>query len=74
MIFLRENSTERAINLAEHMIKTKDTVRKAAAKFGVSKSTVHTDGTKRNGMGLCQKSRMVVTIRLFHIKIRSYYD
>ena len=40
---------ERAVNLAHYIIETKDTVRGAAAKFGVSKSTVHTDVTLKNG-------------------------
>lgn len=40
---------ERAINLAHYIIDTGDTVRGAAAKFGVSKSTVHMDVTLRNG-------------------------
>lgn len=34
---------ERAIKLAQYIIDSKDTVRGAAKKFGVSKSTVHTD-------------------------------
>ena len=34
---------ERAIKLAHYIIDTKDTVRGAAAKFGISKSTVHKD-------------------------------
>lgn len=36
---------ERAVNLAHYIIDSKDTVRGAAKKFGVSKSTVHTDVT-----------------------------
>ena len=40
---------ERAINLAHYIIDSKDTVRGAAAKFGISKSTVHTDVTFQNG-------------------------
>ena len=32
---------ERAIELGEYIIESKATVRKAAKKFGVSKSTVH---------------------------------
>ena len=32
---------ERAINLAHYIIDSKDTVRGAAKKFGISKSTVH---------------------------------
>ena len=34
---------ERAIELAHYIIDSKDTVRGAAKKFGISKSTVHTD-------------------------------
>ena len=40
---------KRAINLAHYIIDSKDTVRGAAKKFGVSKSTVHTDVTIQNG-------------------------
>lgn len=42
---------ERAIKLGEHIVENKDTVRHTAAKFGISKSTVHTDVTKRRGPG-----------------------
>ncbi len=45
---------ERAVNLAHYIIDTKDTVRGAAAKFGVSKSTVHTEVTLKNGLKLGQ--------------------
>ena len=38
---------ERAIALAEYMVATGATVRQAAAKFGISKSTVHKDITER---------------------------
>ncbi len=38
---------ERAIRLARYMIEEKATVRQAAAKFGISKSTVHKDITTR---------------------------
>ena len=38
---------ERAINLAQYIIDSKDTVRGAAAKFGISKSTVHKDVSER---------------------------
>ena len=40
---------ERAVNLAHYIIDSKDTVRGAAKKFGVSKSTVHKDVTFQNG-------------------------
>ena len=38
---------ERAINLAHYIIDSKDTVRGAAKKFGISKSTVHKDVSER---------------------------
>ena len=40
---------ERAILLAQYIIDSKDTVRGAAKKFGISKSTVHTEVTLKNG-------------------------
>lgn len=45
---------ERAIELAHYIIDSKDTVRGAAKKFGISKSTVHTEVTLRNGWKLGQ--------------------
>ena len=38
---------ERAVELAQYIIDSKDTVRGAAAKFGISKSTVHKDVSER---------------------------
>ncbi len=38
---------ERAVNLAHYIIDSKDTVRGAAKKFGISKSTVHKDIAER---------------------------
>ena len=38
---------ERAVNLAQYIIDSKDTVRGAAKKFCISKSTVHKDVTER---------------------------
>ena len=38
---------ERAIHLAQYIIDTGDTVRGAAKKFGISKSTVHKDVSER---------------------------
>lgn len=45
---------ERAIRLAEYIIDSKDTVRGAAKKFCISKSTVHTDVTLQNGKNKAQ--------------------
>lgn len=41
---------ERAVELAHYIIESKDTVRGAAKKYGISKSTVHTDVTLKNGL------------------------
>ena len=46
---LKENMEERAERLALYIIENRTTVRAAAQKFGISKSTVHTDVTKQNG-------------------------
>lgn len=40
---------DRAIELAHYIIDSKDTVRGTAKKYGISKSTVHTDVTLKNG-------------------------
>ena len=38
---------ERAVDIANYIVKSKSTVRQAAKQFGVSKSTVHKDITER---------------------------
>ena len=45
---------ERAIELAQYIIDSKDTVRGTAKKFGISKSTVHTEVTLWNGLEMGQ--------------------
>ena len=40
---------ERTVRIANYIIETKCTVREAAKKFGISKSTVHKDITERLG-------------------------
>jgi len=44
---LKEYIEERAIELAHYIVEKKTTVRAAAKKFGISKSTVHKDVTER---------------------------
>ena len=54
---------ERAIELAQYIIDSKDTVRGAAKKFGVSKSTVHKDITERLrkiNLSLAQEAKKVL--------------
>jgi sporulation transcriptional regulator SpoIIID len=47
VVFLKSNIEERACELAEYIIENKATVRAAAKKFGISKSTVHKDISER---------------------------
>ncbi|MPN44344.1 Stage III sporulation protein D [bioreactor metagenome] len=47
VVFLRNNIDERACDLAAYIIDNKATVRAAAARFGISKSTVHKDISER---------------------------
>ncbi|MCM1578599.1 MAG: sporulation transcriptional regulator SpoIIID [Ruminococcus sp.] len=42
-----DEQKKRALLLAEYIIKSKSTVRAAAARFGISKSTVHKDLTEK---------------------------
>ena len=44
---VKGNIEERAIELAQHIIENRTTVRAAAGKFGISKSTVHKDLAER---------------------------
>ena len=44
---MKTNIEERACDLAVYIIENKATVRRAAKKFGISKSTVHKDLSER---------------------------
>ena len=44
---MREDIDRRAVALAEYILEQRATVRGAAAHFGISKSTVHKDLTRR---------------------------
>ena len=50
MLALKGLPEERAVLLAQYIIENNATVRQAAAKFGISKSTVHMVVTKWNGV------------------------
>ena len=45
---MKDYIEERAVEVAYYIIETKATVRQAAKKFGISKSTVHIVVTKKN--------------------------
>lgn len=60
---MKDYISERVITLAEYIIESKATVRCAAKKFGVSKSTVHKDIAERLvkiNPKLSEKVRMVL--------------
>ena len=47
MVLVKSDIERRTIELAEYIIETRSTVRAAAKRYGVSKSTVHKDLTER---------------------------
>ena len=64
---------ERAVELGEYIIENKATVRKAAKKFGVSKSTVHKDVTERLAQvnpALAKQARKVLDVNKSERHIR----
>ena len=46
---LKAQPDQRAVILGQYILENKATVRAAAKKFGISKSTVHMDVTQKNG-------------------------
>lgn len=68
-----ESIFERSVSEARFMLETGCTVRTCAAKFGVSKSTVHKDVTERLQQfdpALCAQVRGVLRINLQERHIR----
>ena len=74
---MKEYIEERAVAIANYIIDYNATVRQAARKFGISKSTVHTVVPRRNILfGLFDKSKKgaetliveVSTPALFYLK------
>ena len=62
MVYISE-SKERCIILGEYLVSNKSTVRAAAKKFGISKSTVHKDVTqilKRYNKALYNEVKLVL--------------
>lgn len=62
---MKGNMEERAEQLAQYIIEKKATVRAAAKKFGISKSTVHKDITERlmqTNPALAAQARQVLDI------------
>ena len=70
---MRESLEERACDLAVYIIENRTTVRAAAKKFGVSKSTVHKDLTERLphvNPGLYQQVRVLLDLNKAERHIR----
>ena len=70
---VKEYIEERATDIANYIIETNATVRQAAKKFGISKSTVHKDITERllqiNPI-LASKTRQVLNLNKAERHIR----
>lgn len=47
---MKDYIEERAVEIATYIIENNATVRQTAKQFGISKSTVHIDVTKQNGL------------------------
>ena len=63
--FMKEYIEERAVEIAYYIIENNATVRQAAKKFGISKSTVHKDCTDRLGQinpALAKEVRCVLEV------------
>ena len=70
---MKENMEERAERLALYIIENKTTVRAAAQKFGISKSTVHKDISERLpqfNRGLYQQVKAVLEVNKAQRHIR----
>ena len=70
---VKGNMEERAVQLAKYIIENKATVRSAATKFGISKSTVHKDIQERlpafnRGLYLQAKAVLEVNKAQRHIR------
>lgn len=62
---MKDYIEERAVEIAGYIIENQATVRQAAKKFGISKSTVHKDCTDRLeqiNSGLAKEVRQVLNI------------
>ena len=62
---MKDYIEERAVEIAKYIIETRATVRQAANKFGISKSTAHKDCTDRLvqiNPGLAQEVRLVLDV------------
>ena len=62
--------TKRVIDVADHIIATKDTIRETAKKFDISKSTIHKDLQERLTKLDIKKYQIIKEILTEHIETR----
>lgn len=70
---MKDYIEERVVNLARYIVENQATVRQAAKKFGISKSTVHKDLTERLASinaALAKEARVVLDINKSERHIR----
>ena len=70
---MKDYIEERAVEVACYIIETRATVRQAAKKFGISKSTVHKDVTERLlriNPSLAAKARKILDVNKSERHIR----
>ena len=70
---MKDYIEERAVEIAGYIVETKATVRQAAKKFGISKSTVHKDVAERLlhiNPGLARQARKVLDVNKSERHIR----
>ena len=68
---MRDYIEERALEIGEYIIEEGATVRQAARKFGISKSTVHKDVTERlEQISLAHEARKVLDVNKSERHIR----
>lgn len=67
---MNKNINQRVIDIANHIILTKDTIRKTAVIFNISKSTVHKDIGERLMKLDINKYQEVKKIMLNHLETR----
>lgn len=70
---MKDYIEERAVNIANYIIRNNATVRQTARAFGISKSTVHKDVTERLEQinpGLAKEARRVLDVNKSERHIR----
>ena len=75
-LYVKRSLEERAIMLGEYISQNKSTVRGAAQKFGISKSTVHKDVSERLksiNLNLYKEVKKILEINKLERHIRGGY-